>query len=86
MDTAERYFREADRRNRANRRTQFRQQIADGLRVIAAAKAAGFQVKGAIIAGFELQLGAPEPAKAAEDPPRVALFQTRTNPKQKVVL
>ena len=86
MDDLEGYCRAVDRLNRAKRRAQFREELADGLRVVAAAKAAGFQVKGATIAGFELQLGAPEPAKAAEDPPRVALFQTRTNPKQKVVL
>jgi hypothetical protein len=38
----------------------------------------------------EFDLTSPEPAKAAakepEEPPRVALFQTRTHPKQKVVL
>ena len=86
MEDLEGYCRAVDRLNRAERRAQFPQELADGLRVIAAAKAAGLQVKSATIAGFELRLGAPEPAKAAEDPPRVALFQTRTNPKQKVVL
>ena len=87
MDDFEGYCRALDRINRAKRRAQFRQEIADGLRVVEAAKAAGFRIKGAIIAGVPLELGSPEPAKsAAEEPPRVALFKTRANPKTRVVL
>ena len=56
MDDFEGYCRAVDRLNRAERRARFRQELADGLRVIAAAKAAGFQVKGATIAGLTCSL------------------------------
>jgi hypothetical protein len=46
MDNLEKYCREVDRLNRAQQRARFRQEIADGLRVIAAAKAAGLPIKG----------------------------------------
>jgi hypothetical protein len=84
MDNLERYCRAVDRLNRAKRRAQFRQEVADGLRVVEAAKAAGLPVKGATIAGVTLELGAPAPA--AGEPPPAALLRTRANPKQKVVL
>jgi hypothetical protein len=87
MDNLERYCRAADRRSHAKRRAQFRQELADGLRVIAAAKAAGLLIKAATIAGVSLELGAPATsAPAAEEPPPVALFRTRPNPKTRVVL
>jgi uncharacterized protein YgbK (DUF1537 family) len=86
MDNLERYCRAVDRLNRAERRARFRQELADGLRVIAAAKAAGFQVKGATIAGVALELGATAASATAEQLPSVALFRTRANPKQKVML
>jgi hypothetical protein len=84
---AEGSCREIARISRAARRAQFRQKIADGLRVVNSAKAAGFPIKGVTIAGVTLELGSPEPAKiGAGEPPRVALFKARTTPKQKVVL
>jgi hypothetical protein len=87
MNDLEGYCREMARISRAARRAQFRQEIADGLRVVEAAKAAGFPIKGATIAGVTLELGSPEPAKiGADERPRAALFKTRTNPKMKVVL
>jgi hypothetical protein len=85
MDNLEKYCREVDRLNRAQQRARFRQEIADGLRVIAAAKAAGLPIKGAVIAGVALEIGAAASAPA-EEPAPLALFRTLANPKQKVVL
>jgi hypothetical protein len=59
---------------------------------LAAALKAARKAKAArlVYRGVEFDLTSPEPAKATakepEEPPRVALFQTRTHPKQKVVL
>jgi Flp pilus assembly protein TadB len=85
MDDLEGYCRAVDRLNRAKRRAQFRKELADGLRVIAAAKAAGLSIKAATIAGVSLEIGAPfEREISAEDPRRVEVL--RINPKRKVVL
>jgi hypothetical protein len=85
MEDLEGYCRAVDRLNRAERRAQFRQEIADGLRVIAAVKAAGLSIKAATIAGVSLEIGAPsERQTSAVDPPRVDVL--RINPKRKVVL
>jgi hypothetical protein len=54
--------------------------------VVQAAQKAGLIIRGATIEGVPLELGAPESAKAPTEAPRVAVFQTRPNPKQKVVL
>jgi len=87
MEDVKGYCREMARISRAAQRAQFRQEIADALRVIAAAKAAGLPIKGVTIAGVPLELGAPQLASAtAEESPSVALFRTRANPKQRVVL
>jgi hypothetical protein len=64
-----------------------KRRLAEAIAVVRAAQKAGLLVRSATIEGVELELGAPEPAKiSAEEAPRVALFQTRPNPKQKVVL
>ena len=79
------YFRLLDRQSRRDKRERLHQQLA----VVKAAQAAGFPVRSAVIEGVPLTFGQPEPAKAggAEDePPRAALFQTRTHPKMKVIL
>ena len=52
-------FRELGRLKRAERRARMRQEIADGLRVVEAAKAAGLPIKAATIAGVALELGPP---------------------------
>jgi Flp pilus assembly protein TadB len=84
MDDLEGYCRAVDRLNRAERRARFRQELADGLRVIAAAKAAGLPIKAATIAGVNLEIGAPfEREISAEDPRRVEAL--RINPKLKVM-
>jgi hypothetical protein len=85
MDDLEGYCRAVDRLNRAERRTQFRQELADGLRVVAAAKAAGLSIRAATIAGVSLEIGAPSERQiSAVDPSRVDVL--RINPKRKVVL
>jgi hypothetical protein len=86
MDDLERCYRDLDRIKRAERRARIRQEIAEGLRVVEAAKAAGLPVRGATIAGVALELGAPAASAPADEPPPIALFRTRANPKQKVVL
>jgi hypothetical protein len=87
MDDIEGYCRDVARIKRAERRAQFRREIVDGLRVVGAAKAAGFPVKGVKIAGVTLELGSPEPIRiSANESPGVSLFRTRTTPKAKVVL
>jgi len=65
MDDLERCCRDLDRIKRAERRARIRQEIAEGLRVVEAAKAAGLPVRGATIAGVALELGAPGPAPEA---------------------
>jgi hypothetical protein len=65
MDDLKGYCRAVDRLNRAKRRAQFRQELADGQRVLEAAKAAGLPIRGATIAGVTLELGAPGPAPEA---------------------
>jgi hypothetical protein len=60
MDDLEACCRELDRLARAKRRAQFRQEVADGLRVVEAAKAAGLPVRAATIAGVALELGPPD--------------------------
>jgi hypothetical protein len=68
-------------------RQERRERVARALAVVKAAQKRGFTVRAVTIEGFELQLGPPEPAKAAaEEPPPVKLFQTRSNLKQKLVL
>ena len=62
-----------------------RERIARQLAVVQAAQKAGLIIR-ATIEGVPLGLGAPESAKAPTEAPRVAVFQTRPNPKQKVVL
>jgi hypothetical protein len=85
MDDLEGYCRAVDRLNRAKRRAQFREELADGLRVVAAAKAAGLSIRAATIAGVSLEIGAPSERQiSAVDPPRVDVL--RINPKRKVVL
>jgi phage terminase Nu1 subunit (DNA packaging protein) len=85
MDDLEGYCCAVDRLNRAKQRAQFRQEIADGLRVVAAAKAAGLSITAATIAGVSLGIGAPSERQiSAVDPPRVDVL--RINPKRKVVL
>jgi hypothetical protein len=86
MDNLERYCREHERIKRAERRARFRQEVADALRVVEAAKAAGLPLRGVTIAGVAVELGAPAASAPAEEPPPAALFRTRANPKQKVVL
>jgi hypothetical protein len=86
MDDIEGYCRAMSRISRAAQRAQFRQEIVDGLRVVEAAKAAGFSIKGATIAGVTLELGSPELTRIRADESRVALFRTRTTPKTRVVL
>jgi hypothetical protein len=63
-----------------------KRRLAEAIAVIRAAQKAGLLVRSATIEGVELELGAPESVKAPTEAPRVALFQTRPNPKQKVVL
>lgn len=85
MDALEGYCRAVDRLNRAKRRAQFREELADGLRVVAAAKAAGLSIRAATIAGVNLEIGAPSERQiSAVDPPGVDVL--RINPKRKVVL
>jgi hypothetical protein len=85
MDDLEGYCREMARISRAARRAQFREELADGLRVVAAAKAAGLSIRAATIAGVSLEIGAPSERQiSAVDPPRVDVL--RINPKRKVVL
>jgi hypothetical protein len=59
--------------------------LAEALKAARKAKAARLEYRGV---GFDLSPAAPvkAAAKEPEEPPRVALFQARTNPKQKVVL
>jgi hypothetical protein len=65
-------------------RHERRERVARALDVVKAAQKRGLTVRGVTIEGFELQLGAPEPAKAAaEETPPVPLFR---NAKQKLVL
>lgn len=77
------YFVALDRIKRLERRERLHQQLA----VVKAAQAAGFLIGSTVIEGVPLTFSQPEPAKPAEDePPRAALFQTRTHPKMKVIL
>jgi hypothetical protein len=56
--------------------------LAEALKAARKAKAARIVYRGVVF-----DLGEGEPAqKAAEEPPPVALFRTRANPKRKVVL
>ena len=85
MDDLEGYCRAVDRLNRAERRARFREELADGLRVVTAAKAAGLSIRAATIAGVSLEIGAPSERQiSAEDQPRVDVL--RINQKRKVVL
>ena len=71
----------------ASSRRERRVRLRNALAVVKAARKAGLPVAGADVEGVRLRFGEQEPAKAGEqEPPRVALFQTRTNPKMKVVL
>jgi hypothetical protein len=56
--------------------------LAAALKAARRAKAARLVYRGVV---FDLGVGEPEQT-AAEEPPRVALFETRTNPKTRVVL
>jgi hypothetical protein len=66
-------------------RLERRERIARQLAVVQAAQKAGLIIRGATIEGVPLELGAPGSPKPPTEAPRVAVFQTRPNPKQKVV-
>jgi hypothetical protein len=59
--------------------------LAEALKAARKAKAARLEYRGVV---FDLSPAAPVKAMAEdpEEPPRVALFKTRTNPKRRVVL